>query len=235
MFHAGRKKKRKRKCWVLEFGEEWSFYETLLVCKNWAESPLTWKLTTLHMHGESKKGMFTFFCAVASRQFGFVWFTCCCMVMTLSASLFAPSVAFFFLVLFAQQCHSSSGGHGRRQAHFVVTCVASPSATRLTCSVTRCSMQQCGMSTFVTSARGPFLGRVASRDTSVTCMPRWPVVLECSAMIHLVRVAHSPMWGDILVALTSFVSHLRSLCWMVWVELPWGTLILSVSAYRHTL
>lgn len=47
------------------------------------------------MQGESKKGMFTFFCAVASRQFSLVWFTCCCMVMTLSASLFAPSVAFF--------------------------------------------------------------------------------------------------------------------------------------------
>lgn len=172
------------------------------------------------MQGESEHGTLAFFflCAVGNHHFDIAAIYKLLPGDDPDYTTTCPSVTFVF-VLFVQQCHSSSGDRGGRQARFVVTCAASPSATRLTCSVTKCSMQRCGMSTFVKSVHGPSLGRVASRDTSATCMPHWPVALECSAAkIRPVHMALSPMWGDISVALTGCVSLLYPAEW--WLVEP---------------
>lgn len=195
--------------WTLPY---WLSFSAVLWCVLWCVS----YNDRLKMQTGSEQGMLTFFSALSQTiDLTLPWCTHFCVVMTPTAPLLAHLLFFFlFSILFAQQCHSSSGGRGGRQARFDVTCAASPSATRLTCSVTRCSMRQCGMSTFVMSVRGPSLGRVASRDTSVTCTLHWPVALERNAAkIRLVRMALSPMWGDILVALTGCVSLLCPAEW----------------------
>lgn len=128
----------------------------------------------------------------------------CCNLCANGLVLAAPIPAypFFFLICFPLQCRISSGGHGRRQVRSVVTCVPSPSATKPTCSATRCFMPQSVMSTFVMSARGLSPGRAASSGTSVTCMLP-PEVVESS-----------PMWGDVpaVVAHSSWVSSTHADC-----------------------
>lgn len=86
------------------------------------------------------------------------------------------------------------GACARSPAHSAATCAPSRSATRPTCSGTRCCTPQCGTSTSATSAPGRSHGKAAWSATRGTCTPcclRWgpPEALASSQTAESDRTA----------------------------------------------